>query len=94
MGAKIKNFITKVKGFCATQQVNFYVGMMLCVLFIINTPFLPILTGTLLAPIFSSLTFTILWLLSAGKDATKEYFFKSELACLLGSIWVMIFALF
>lgn len=96
MNAKISTAWDKLRCFCAEQTVNFYVGMALAVLMILNlNTLVPIIAGAALCP-FASAVFYLM--LRALKQSPTEWrgdkdVPRSALAAFLGGLYAIILTL-
>lgn len=96
MKTGIKNFITRVKYFCATQKASFYIGMVFAVLSIIAlSAHISLTASALLTPLA---TIGLYLIVRLDKQTPKELRDNGEimsgiLAAILGCIWVLLFVL-
>ena len=96
MNAKISAAWDRLRCFCAEQTVNFYVGMALAVLMMLNlNTLVPIIAGAILCPFASAVLYLMLRVL---KQSPKEWrgnkdVSRSALASFLGGLYAVILTL-
>lgn len=94
MKNKIKNTINGFALFWDAQKHNFYFGMVLCMLFIVNIPScIPEMLGIFLSPVFSAIVYFLIWLFNCRKKYNKKTFLENNLTAFAGSLWTLLFAL-
>ena len=92
MKNKIKNAFNNIGMYWDSQKHNFYFGMVLCLLFIVNIPnCIPEVLGLVLAPVFSAIVYFLIWLFNCRKKYTKKVFLENNLTAFAGSLWTLLF---
>ena len=92
MKSKLKNALNKAGLYWDAQKHNFYFGMVLCMLFIVNIPSsVPEVLGLILAPILSAVVYLLIWLFNCRKKSTKKAFLENNCTAFAGSLWTLLF---
>ena len=94
MKNKIKAVLYNIAEYWDAQKHNFYFGMVLCALLILNIPnFIPITLGTVIAPVLSTIIYFFIWMFNCRNKFSKKYLLNCLGMAFLGSLLSMIFAL-
>ena len=94
MKLNFKNALSKAEMFWMEQKHNFYFGMVLCMLFVVNIPLCISNTlGLALSPVLSVLVYLLIWLFNCRKKPEKFEILKNVGMVLSGSLWTTLFAL-
>jgi len=94
MKSEFKNVLSEIEYFWATQKNNFYFGMVLCMLFVLNIPFcVPNALGLALSPVLSVLVYLLIWIFNCRKKPEKYELLENTGMVLSGSLWTLFFAL-
>jgi len=95
MNAKLSVALTKIKYFCATQSLNFYMGAIFTVLGLLTlTAYIPLLVSVILTPLVTFLMYTLGRLVKEPLKILKTANFGQDiLAVFLGNLWVLLFVL-
>ena len=93
MKNKIKTVLYNIMEYWNTQKMNFYFGMVLCALFVLNIPIcVPEILGLVLAPVLSVILYLLIWLFNCRKKVDRQTFLKNTGMTLSGSLLTIIFA--
>ena len=94
MKSKFKNVLPEIEYFWVEQKNNFYFGMVLCMLFVLNFPlWIPNAIGLALSPVLSVLMYLLIWLFNCKKKPEKYELIENIGMVLSGSLWTLFFAL-
>lgn len=92
MNINLKNVLSNIEYFWATQKNVFYFGMVFCLLFILNIPVcFQSMTLLLLSPLSSALAYLLVWLFNYKEKPKKFELLKSTGMALLGGLWTLLF---
>ena len=93
MKRSLKNVLSEMECFWVAQKNNFYFGMVLCMLFIVNLPLcMPESLVLTLSPAISVLVYLLIWLFNCRKKIEKREILRTIGSVLLGSLWTLMFA--